>query len=52
MYDFGFDKEKAEEFHARLLDFGFDSELTRDFRGCYAVKTTSEGQQFIDALLD
>lgn len=52
MYEFGFNKEKAEEFHARLLDFGFDSELTRDFRGHYAVKTTAEGQQFVDALLD
>lgn len=52
MYSFGFNKEKAEEFLARLLDFGFESELKRDFRGHYAVKTTAEGQQFINALLD
>jgi hypothetical protein len=52
MYDFGFNKEKAQEFNNRLLDFGFDSEVVRDFRGHYAIKTTIEGQQFINALLD
>lgn len=50
MYDFGFDKTKAEEFSNRLNDFGFDSKLVRDFRGHYAVKTTSDGQQFVDEL--
>ena len=51
MFSFGFNKEKAQEFCDRLNDFGFESELTRDFRGHYAVKTTSEGQQFVEALL-
>ena len=51
-YGFGFNKAKAEEFNARLNDFGFESELTRDFRGRYVVKTTSDGQQFVNELLE
>lgn len=51
-YGFGFNKAKAEEFSNRLNDFGFESELTRDFRGHYAVKTTLDGQQFVNELLE